>query len=133
MLDVRSRKTANTHSSEKKSIFRAILIGMRAQKTSVQRMNLMAHLNLLISPACFSCILVGNRLVQNWVHRRCGDNSQDPYQTASSTRDQTHGTLLAERDLEVDTVDKKRRSLSVSLSPSTPEETEGDKLLSLDV
>lgn len=57
-----------TYSSEKKNIFRLILIGIKAKKTSNHLMILSVQLKRLISRWCFSTSLVGKTFVQN-----CGD------------------------------------------------------------
>jgi hypothetical protein len=56
---------AQTHSSEKKNIFKLILIGIKAKKTSNHRINFNAQLKRLISDWCFSTSLVGKTFVQN--------------------------------------------------------------------
>ena len=54
-----------THSSEKKNIFKLILIGIKAKKTSNHLMILSVQLKRLISRWCFSTSLVGKTFVQN--------------------------------------------------------------------
>lgn len=49
----------STHSSEKKNIFKLTLIGIKAKKTSNQRMIFIAHSKRLISRACLSRSFVG--------------------------------------------------------------------------
>lgn len=60
-----------TYSSEKKNIFKLILMGITAKKTSNHRINLMTHLNRLISFECLASNSVGYRFVQNYYVRNC--------------------------------------------------------------